>query len=303
MSTLRRASQNIVLIVMTAGLAAAFGLSFGPAGFKNCNRESLKVTYIAKVYDTTLSEQDFQAQARALRLGEDRSTSATLLRQAIIDGMTERELLAHEAERLGMRVTDEEIDREIQDGYYYRDIGLQQQPVLMMRGLGGLRGRMESYSPRSPNHPEVVPPFNYEDFENWVRITYGRTVREYKKSLARELLAEHMRQLVMGNLRVPEDDVWRSYQRIHNLVSFRYLAFSPDFYRLTVREDGEGEQAFNTWLAAHQAEIDQTYTQRRGSLTGLPQQVRYRRSRRPRLPTRNWQSRRCADSRTARAVS
>jgi parvulin-like peptidyl-prolyl isomerase len=271
---LRKNSQSFLLVVLVSSLAVLFGTQFGP-GQRGCGPESFKVNYIARVYGNTIGEQDFQSMARLTNLGERQNQR--VLRQAIVDGLIERELLAHEAERLGYRVSDEEMNQEIRDGYTYMSLGSRQIAELT-GGFGPVplsaRQRVV-YSRTEAREPDAPPPaFNYDDFEQWVRGAFGRTVPDYKRLLAREMLAERMRQAVMVNVRASEDEVWRDYERGHNQVTLRYIEFSPDFYRTVVNTDDQA--AVDAFAQAHQSEINQQWEQRRESLRGLPEQVRIR---------------------------
>lgn len=106
---LKKNSQTFMFVVLIASLAMLL-TEFGP-GSRGCSADSIRVNHIARVHGTTISEQDFQSVARLTSLTERRN--ATLWRQAIVDGLIERELLAQEAERLGFRITDEESNREM----------------------------------------------------------------------------------------------------------------------------------------------------------------------------------------------
>ncbi len=272
---LRKQSQSFMLVILIASLAALFGTQWGP-GSRGCSQNSLRVNHIARVYGNTVSEQDFQSLARLQGLN-DRQNSR-VLRQAIVDGLIERELLAHEAERLGYHFSDDDLNREIRDGYFYVSLGSRE--IDALAGPFGARSisarqHMPSYA-RSPNNsPDAPPPpFNYDDFENWVRGYFGRTIPDYKRMMEREMLAEAMRNLVAGNVRVSEDEVWRDFQRQHEQVALRYLRFSPDFYRETVRDDDQA--AIAAFGQAHAEEINHQWDQRRESLQHLPLQVRVR---------------------------
>jgi parvulin-like peptidyl-prolyl isomerase len=270
-------SQSLLLIVLVASLAMIFGTQFGPRQ-GGCSADDLKgVPFIAKVYGHTISQQDFQSMARLVRLTDGRSAT---LRRAIVNGLIERELLAHEAERIGMRVTEEQINQEIRAGYYFVTLGVHE--LEQLNALGPQYGSPASSrqgptiytqdESRNPNDPR--PPFRLDDFERWVAGLFARTVADYKLFLGREILAERMRQIVLASVRASDDEVWRDFQRNHTQVAVRYVRFSPEFYRLTVPDDDDA--AVNAFASSHQQEINAQLTQRRESLRGLPAQIRIR---------------------------
>src|SRR5206468_3678131 len=93
----------------------------------------------------------------------------------------------------------------------------------------------------------------YEEFENCVRLFFGRTVNDYKRLMGREMLADRMRSIVTSNVRVSEDEVWLDYDRRRSQVSIRYIQFSPEFYRNVPRDDDEA--ALNQFAQSHETEI------------------------------------------------
>ncbi len=276
---LTKNSQSLLLVILVATLATLFGTQFGGGRTSGCSADDFKgVPFIAKVYGHTISQQDFQSVARLVRLTDGRSA---VMRRAIVNGLVERELLAHEAERLGMRVTDADLNREIRGGYFFYTLGsselAQLNATTFDRSVGtpDTSRRFAIYSQDESRNPEDPPPaFKLEDFERWVAGWFSRTVPDYKIFLARELLAERMRRVVLASVRASDDEVWRDYERSHTQVTVRYLQFSPDFYRLTVRDDDQA--AVDAFAASHQEEINRQFTQRRESLRGLPAQVRIR---------------------------
>jgi parvulin-like peptidyl-prolyl isomerase len=270
---LRKQTQSFMLVILIASLAAIFGTQWGP-GARGCNQNSLRVNHIARVYGNTISEQDFQSLARLTGLSERQN--ARVLRQAIVDGLIERELLAREAERLGYSFSEDDLNREIRDGYYYISLGSREIDQLAGPFGGGISARSHTSYSRSQNASadSPAPAFNYDDFENWVRGYFGRTVPDYKRMMAREMLAEAMRNVVVANVRVSEDEVWRDYQRQHEQVAIRYIRFSPDFYRDVVRDSDQA--ALDAFAQSHQEEINRQWEQRRESLQHLPAQYRIR---------------------------
>jgi parvulin-like peptidyl-prolyl isomerase len=274
-----KSSQSLLLVILVASLATLFGTQFGGGRAGGCSADDFKsVPFIAKVYGHTISQQDFQSIARLVRLTEGRSP---VMRRAIVNGLIERELLAHEAERIGIRVSEDELNREIRAGYFFYTLGsselAQLNAMSFERPLGTpeTSRRFAIYSQDESRNPEdPPPPFKFEDFERWVAGWFSRTVPDYKQFLARELLAEHMRRVVLASVRASDDEVWRDYERSHTQVTVRYLQFSPDFYRLTVNTDDQA--ALDAFAASHQEEINRQWEQRRESLRGLPAQVRIR---------------------------
>jgi peptidyl-prolyl cis-trans isomerase D len=288
---LRKHSQSFFIVILIASLATVFGINFGPS--QGCRSGAIKVAHVARVYGNNVSEQDFRTLARFSSLrdlsGDSREArdAARSAREAIVNRLVERELLAHEAERLGFRVSDDELNRDIRDGYFYNAMGnsldrfrwRQSHQLAMLAGTGPgepppMNTREWTSYRSAEREGDPPPPFHYEDFETWVRNVFGRTVREYKLLMTREILAQRIRDSIMSGVQVSEDEAWRTYERSQTTVTLRYLQFSPTFYRLTARDDVQSN--VDAFARAHETEINERYTRQRSSYQGLPAQVRLR---------------------------
>jgi parvulin-like peptidyl-prolyl isomerase len=263
----RRHSNSFFLIVLVASVAAIFGV--GP-GSQSCSQGSLKVTYAAKVYDRTLSESDFVAAAgmvpRIMRATEENPAVAGAIRQGALDGLIERELLAHEAERLGMRVTDEMVNEEFRNCRFYASVGVGAEPV-----LGVQSGRVE-LPPSSCGG--VGDRFDFTQFERVARRLFRRTVANLRESMVREMLAQRMRDSVRATVQLSDEDMWRDYQRTHDQMAVRFIRFNLNFYRALVRDDDPAQVA--AWAGQHTDEIQRQWERRRESMRGLRREFRAR---------------------------
>ena len=263
----RRHSNSFFLIVLVASVAAIFGV--GP-GSQSCSQGSLKVTYAAKVYDRTLSESDFVAAAgmvpRIMRATEENPAVAGAIRQGALDGLIERELLAHEAERLGMRVTEEMVNEEFRNCRFYASVGVGAEPV-----LGVQSGRVE-LPPSSCGG--VGDRFDFTQFERVARRLFRRTVANLRESMVREMLAQRMRDSVRATVQLSDEDMWRDYQRTHDQMAVRFIRFNLNFYRALVRDDDPAQVA--AWAGQHADEIQRQWERRRESMRGLRREFRAR---------------------------
>ncbi|MDO9022358.1 MAG: peptidylprolyl isomerase [Deltaproteobacteria bacterium] len=263
----RRHSNYFFLVVMIASVAAIFGV--GP-GSQGCSEGSLKVTYAARVYGHTLSESDFVAAAgmvpRIMRATEENPAVAGAIRQGALDGLIERELLAHEAERLGMRVTEEMVNEEFRNCRFYASVGVGAEAV-----LGVQSGRVE-LPPSSCGG--VGDRFDFTQFERVARRLFRRTVANLRESMVREMLAQRMRDTVRATVQLSDEDMWRDYQRTHDQMAVRFIRFNLNFYRALVRDDDPAQ--VEAWAGQHADEIQRQWERRRESLRGLRREFRAR---------------------------
>jgi len=263
----RKHSNSFFLIVLIASVATIFGV--GP-GSQSCSQGSLKVTYAAKVHGRTLSESDFVAAVgmvpRIMRASEENPAVAGAIRQGALDGLIERELLAHEAERLGMRVTEEMVNEEFRNCRFYASVGVGAEPV-----LGVQSGRVE-LPPSSCGG--VGDRFDFPQFERVARRLFRRTVADLREAMVREMLAQRMRDSVRASVQLSDEDMWRDYQRSHDQMAVRFLRYNLNFYRNLVRDDDAAQ--VEAWAGQHTDEIQRQWERRRESLRGLRREFRSR---------------------------
>jgi peptidyl-prolyl cis-trans isomerase D len=208
------------------------------------------------------------AVLRSFLRDDDNPMISGALRQGSLDGLIERELLAHEAERMGFRVTEDDVNAEFRKCRFYLSVGTGAESI-----LGMASGPISRISPNSCSSNNT-PTFEYEAFERLARRLFRRTVPDLRESTAREMLAQRMRMAVASSVQVSDEELWRDYQRAHDQMAVRYLRFSLAFYRNLVRDDDAAQ--VNEWAAAHTREVDEMYCRRRDTLRGLQRELRVR---------------------------
>jgi peptidyl-prolyl cis-trans isomerase D len=147
-----------------------------------------------------------------------------------IEGLVERELLVREAKRLGLSVGDQAVDDELGKGRARASL-----PVADARELSGRLGLCRLTDGRSGRclpgadvgirllrvKSSKTERFDYKVYERTIRVTTNRGAKEFREMQQRELIAERLRQLVRGAVRVSEDLAYRLYQREHSRAAFR----------------------------------------------------------------------------------
>lgn len=267
---LQKHSQSFFLILLVASVAMIFGINWGP-GARGCSEGHIAITYAARVYNYTISESELTGTQRILRQLtppslEENPATVQALYQGALDGLIERELLAHEAERVGFRVTEQQVNDEMRSCRLTVSIG------------AGAEGALGSHS-----GPVQFPrdycggfgdQFNFQTFERTFRRVFSRTVPDIRESQVREMLAQRMRESVVSSVQVSDEEMWRDYQRSHDQMAVKYVRFALSFYRDMVHDDDA--QAVSTWAAAHPDEINRQWEHRRESLRGLHREIRVR---------------------------
>lgn len=266
---LQKYSQTLFMVILLATVIA-FGLSWGP-GSQGCSEGKITVTNVARVHGRVITEQEYISSNSLLRSflrDDDNPMISGALRQGSLDGLIERELLAHEAERMGFRVTDDDVNAEFRKCRFYLSVGTGAESL-----LGMASGPVSRISPNSCSSNNT-PTFEYEAFERLARRLFRRTVPDLRESTAREILAHRMRMAVASSVQVSDEELWREYQRAHDQMAVRYVRFSLPFYRNLVRDDDPA--LVTEWAAAHTREVDEMYGRRRDTLRGLQRELRVR---------------------------
>lgn len=267
---LRRHSNSFLMLILVASVAMVFGVSWGPGTSQaGCSRETLRVNFIARVRHRTLTDADyvsarkFASQMVPVSASENPAIEASL-RDGVLNGLIERELLAQEAERLGLRVTDEMVNEQFRACRFYFSVGTAAEQVLRRSGPVEF--------PRTLCGSATE--FQYPLFERSVRRLFGRTVGDLRESMKREMLADRMREMVRATVSISDEEMWQEYQRTHDQVVVKYMRFNLAFYRTLVRDDDTA--AVDAWARAHAEDLTREWTRRRDSLRGLPRQIRVR---------------------------
>lgn len=263
-------SQTLFMVILLATVVA-FGLSWGP-GSQGCSQGKIAVTYVAKVHDRVITEQEFVSASAVLRnfvRDDENPLTSGALRQGALDGLIERELLAHEAERMGFHVTEADVNAEFAKCHFYLTVGSGAETV-----LGVASGPLDRYISPNSCSSNNTPTFEFAAFERLSRRLFRRTVADLRESTAREMLAWRMRLAVASSVQVSDEELWRDYQRTHDQMAVKYMRFSSAFYRNLVRDDDQA--AVDAWAAAHADDVNRMYERRRDTLRGLQRELRVR---------------------------
>src|SRR3954467_11918963 len=113
---MRRSSQSLLIYVLFGIVIAVFIINFGPQSRGGtCESQLGNDHYAAKVAGETISTNDFRYGFLVLGGAQYPAQIAKQqrLKETVMDKLIERELLAHEAERLRYAVSDEQVEDQI----------------------------------------------------------------------------------------------------------------------------------------------------------------------------------------------
>lgn len=256
--------QPFLVLFMVIAMSGVFIMQFG-AQSQGCSQLTRGQSYAARVNGRTLTPGDFRAAYAATGHSRFQPSQQRIwrLRELTLAGLIERELLADEALRLGMRVTEDEVMDELNDhGTVFVN-----PPVDAPQGYPGPRiDTSQAFQNRDGN-------FSAKAVTRYIRYGLRRSSAEFIEWQMREHLALKMRDTVAAQVSVSPEEVRNVYERDTERAQLEYFQFRPSYYRDRIQPT---DADVRTWMAAHTTEVDEEYTRQRHLYTGLELQVRSR---------------------------
>jgi peptidyl-prolyl cis-trans isomerase D len=227
-----------------------------------------------KVFSYCSDLKEFQAsEALVIPAGADpKWIRQQHIDRYVLDGLVERELLVAEAKRLGIDVSESELDNELEKGRMHASL-----PVADARSLSGRMGLCRVADARDPAcipgtqlgirllrvKSSKTDEFDYKVYERTIRVTTNRGAREFKEMQHRELMAERVRQLVRLPVRVAEPEAWEVFQRENSravalVAQVRRVWFARYVVDLS-------DKLVDEWASGNESEINQAWDQQKES--------------------------------------
>jgi parvulin-like peptidyl-prolyl isomerase len=251
---MRKASQSLLIYLLFFIVIAVFIINFGPQSRGSSCDQVMKGNdhYAAQVNGETITQNSFRygfmlaggAQIPAPMAKRDR------LKETVMDKLIEREILASEADHLGMVVTDDEVEDQIAEA--------------KIVGLG---------STHTVPRLQKDGKFNYDSFKSFLQFELGTTPKSFVAEQKKEMLALRVRDLMRASVSVSTDELKTEFVRKNRQVNLEYLRFSgrrfePDL-ALTDAEIAD-------YAAKNDAKLQEAYEQKRFVYEKMPEQRRVR---------------------------
>ncbi|MEY4544887.1 MAG: hypothetical protein RL685_1082 [Pseudomonadota bacterium] len=122
------------------------------------------------------------------------------VRQLLLDGLVERQLLVAEARRLGVSISESEVDEELSLGRFHFSMPAARDGQLPML----------TYVPVRDPQTEL---FSYELYQRTVRNRARMSTKDFKINQTDELVATRMRELIKLSVRVSESEAFGEFER------------------------------------------------------------------------------------------
>jgi peptidyl-prolyl cis-trans isomerase D len=252
--------KGFFLVLLVVLLSAVFALQFGGGQAEGCAAGGS--TYLARVYDQTLSKGDFEAAYSVANFGRlpEETQRSMRLPQLVLDGLIDRTLLAREARKVGFDVSQDEVmSRFVNDGIILLSLGVGAPPMLPQGEI-----------PVSFTDKEGA--FNKDLAERYIQNGLRRSVGEFADAQVDEYLAAQMRELIGSSVNVSEAEVWDDYVRENDNATIKYVRFTPAYY--TAQKPATSEAALTAWITGNQDRLTAEYEANKHRYTNLEKQVR-----------------------------
>jgi peptidyl-prolyl cis-trans isomerase D len=254
--------KGFFLVLLVVLLSAVFALQFGGGQAEGCTAGG--GTYLARVYDQTLSRGDFEAAYAVANFGRlpEETQRSMRLPQLVLDGLIDRTLLAREARKVGFEVTQDEVMvRFVNDGIILLSLGVGAPPMLPQGEI-----------PVSFADKEGA--FNKDLAERYIQNGLRRSVGEFADAQVDEYLAARMRELIASSVNVSEAEIWDDYVRENDTAQIKYVRFSPAYY--AKQKPRTSKAALDAWIADNEDRLTVEYEANKHRYTNLERQVRAR---------------------------
>ena len=216
----KRGLSSFVYGAVIIATVLVFVIQFRPnAGQKQA---SLKEACVAKVKGWCVDPKDHKAAYRILIPRDQQGQLLTArakqmgLSKIALDGLIERELLVDEAERLGLKVTDDEITDDIYNGFIR--VSVPSDNPQLAYSLRVADGRIYVGF-----RDQKTKQFDMKVYERSIRMLVGRSPTEFREEQGRELLASKVRDLVRAPVRVSEPEALETYVAEKSSATVKYV--------------------------------------------------------------------------------
>jgi peptidyl-prolyl cis-trans isomerase D len=220
--------QSAVYLVLIVATVIVFVIQFNPSAGK----QSAKLTQscAATVRGTCIDPAEHKAAFMLLVPFDEHGTrlmgkaKQMHLPQIALDGLIERELLIDEAKRIGLSVSEDEVNDAIISGFLRISIPADKPELgASLQSYDGKR--YFGYWFRDPKTKE----FDEKVYKRNLKNLVNESEVEFRNGLEKEILAAKMRDLVRAPVRVSESEALDSYLAEKSFAVVTYVEVKPAF--------------------------------------------------------------------------
>jgi peptidyl-prolyl cis-trans isomerase D len=219
---------------------------------------------IARVSGNCIPDSDYLAAYRlsAPPNADKDDIKSMRLDRLMVEGLIERWLLNQDAKRLGISVSDDDINRQLVKGYVRISLPAAQADFLSAR-LGLLP---EPVGParvlRGVRNPDTDK-FDIKRYERRIRDVAAKTPKDFREFQRQEFVAARMRDLIRSRVRVSPAEVRATFDREREQAVVDYVKVERAWYRKYVID--ASPDAVSAWAGSHKDDVDKSWESRKAS--------------------------------------
>ncbi|MDI1475529.1 peptidylprolyl isomerase [Polyangium sp. y55x31] len=189
------------------------------------------------------------------------------LRKITAEGLVERQLLNEDAKRLGITISDDELNAELTSGRMH--VSMPVSPVTMpdgrvvdprgaaYMGMGGPMLRYLNVKNRQTGK------FDLKAYEREVRMVAKMSPQEFREYQKEEIIAARMRDLVRSRAVVGEAEAFARYNQDKSTATVSYVRLDKRFFADLVAD--KSQKAIDAWVALNKEEEERQWNSRKSS--------------------------------------
>ena len=242
-------------------ISVVFVVNFQPGGGRNQMQDSPECA--AEVLGDCVRREHYQAAFHIIVPSGIQSDAIKQykLRQLVMDGLVERELLCAEAKRLGIGVSEEDLTAELKAGRIHISMPSSAAPLLGYQlhiGEDGVRDYSQLF-----NDPKT---------QKFSSAAYTRTVTEltrmseveFRDFQRKELIAQRMREVIKNRIRISESEARDQFTREKSTATVKYAFVTPAFIAEKVLD--RSDAAIAAWADKNADQVDKAFESRKKTL-------------------------------------
>ncbi len=192
------------------------------------------------------------------------------MRKMTSEGLVERYLLNEDAKRLGITVSDEDLNAELTAGRMH--ISAPVAPLKLADGTSVEPSKVYPYLGIGPEMVRLWPvknkqtgKFDLKTYERDVRSIAKMSPQEFRTYQKEELVAARMRDIIRSRVQVGETEAYARYAKDKSQAVVSYVRFDKRFYAELVAD--KSQKAIDAWVALNNEEEERVWNARKSQYT------------------------------------
>jgi peptidyl-prolyl cis-trans isomerase D len=245
--------KSVVYGGMIVAIMVVFVIQFGP---NNQKQTTQKHGCIAEVRGVCVSDRDYSTTLRLIAGGADDETITQFqLKRWVVEGLVERELLVQDAARLGLSISDKDLNRQLIKGQALVSISMQTPPIVAYRLGLNLAIPFRNIAVKGADGK-----FDKKTYEQSLNMALRRSPQEFREMQEHEMLAQRMRDMIRSRVRISDGEGFELYKQEKSKASIKYVVFDRSWFakKLVPSTDKDVQD----WAKTHNKEIEDTWKTR-----------------------------------------